>query len=72
MANRPQTAAQPTRRRPLGKKQDAATRLNCSVDSIDRYIRAGKIPVVRLPSGQKRIDLEELDRLIGDWKAASR
>jgi hypothetical protein len=59
--------APPTRR--LGKKRDVAARLNCSEDSVDRFERAGKLPiVVRLPSGRKRYDLDALDRLIEDWK----
>ena len=69
MASRPQT---PAARRRLGRKFDAAEVLQCSVDTIDRYIKAGRIPVVRLPSGRQRVDLDELDRLIDDWKAESR
>jgi excisionase family DNA binding protein len=67
-ANTTQTPAQPKRRR-LGKKPDAATVLKCSLDTLDRFIRRGAIPIVRLPSGRVRIDLDELDRLIDEeWK----
>lgn len=67
---KPQKPAQPNRR--LIKLATVAERLDCSVDSVDRYIRAGKLPVVRLPSGRRRVDQDDLDRLIEDWKAESR
>lgn len=70
-ARGPHKTAQPKRR--LGKKKDVGVRLGVSDDSVDRYERAGQLPiVVRLPSGRKRYDLEALDRLIDDWKAESR
>jgi len=71
VTSRPQKPAQPTKRQ-LIKLTTVAERLDCSLDSVDRYIRAGKLPVVRLPSGLRRVDQEELDRLIEDWKAESR
>jgi excisionase family DNA binding protein len=49
-----------------------ANELGCSVDTVDRYIRAGKLPVVRLPSGRRRVDREDLNRAIEEWKVASR
>ena len=66
-ANTLQTPTQ-SKRRQLGKKPDACERLNCSPDTLDRYIKRGLIPIVRLPSGRIRIDLDELDRRIAeDW-----
>jgi excisionase family DNA binding protein len=65
-----QSPARPKRR--LGKLADVATVLNCSVDTVDRYIRAGRLPVIVLPSGRRRVDLDELDRLIDGWRTASR
>ena len=70
MANRRQTPAQPTRR--LMNLRTVAAILGCSIDSVDRYIRAGKLPFVRLPSGRRRVDLEDLDRLIDEWKTETR
>ena len=49
-----------------------AAELGCSVDTVDRFIRAGKLPVVRMPSGRRRIAREDLNRAIEDWKAESR
>jgi excisionase family DNA binding protein len=43
-----------------------AAELGCSVDTVDRFIRAGKLPVVRMPSGRRRIAREDLDRAIED------
>lgn len=71
MANRQQKAAPPTRRR-LVKLTAVAEVLDVSIDSVDRYVSAGKIPVVRLPSGVRRVDQEVLNALIEDWKAESR
>ena len=69
VAIRPQGPAQPKRR--LIKLTTVAERLDCSIDTIDRFIRAGKLPVVRLPSGRRRISEEDLERVIDDWTAAS-
>ncbi len=49
-----------------------AAELGCSLDTIDRYIRSGKIPVVRLPSGRRRIAREDLDAVIASWREESR
>jgi excisionase family DNA binding protein len=68
--SKPQNPAQPNRQ--LIKLTTVAERLDCSIDSVDRYIRAGKLPIVRLPSGRRRVDQEDLERLIDDWKAQSR
>jgi excisionase family DNA binding protein len=71
VASKPQTAAQP-KRRELAKISTAAKRLDCSMDTIDRLVKAGRLPIVRLPTGRRRIDLAELDALIEDWAASSR
>jgi len=52
--------------------RDVATELDVSIDTIDRFIRAGRLPFVRLPSGRRRVAREDLDRAIEDWKAESR
>jgi excisionase family DNA binding protein len=52
--------------------RDVATELDVSFDTVDRFIRAGKLPVVRLPSGRRRVAREDLDRAIEDWREASR
>ena len=70
MASKPQNPAQPKHR--LINLRSVAAALDCSIDSVDRYIRAGKLPVVRLPSGRRRIDQEDLDRLIESWREESR
>jgi excisionase family DNA binding protein len=71
MATTPQTTA-PPKRRELAKISTTAKRLDVSMDTIDRLVKAGKLPIVRLPSGRRRIDLAELDALIDDWAAGSR
>lgn len=63
-------ARKPARR--LLDLHSVAEELSCSIDSIDRYIRAGQLPVVRLPSGRRRIAREDLEEAIESWKAASR
>jgi excisionase family DNA binding protein len=64
------TLKTPARR--LINLHDVATELDVSFDTVDRFIRAGKLPVVRLPSGRRRVAREDLDRVIEDWKAESR
>lgn len=71
MVSKPQTPAQP-KRRELAKKSTAAKVLDCSIDTIDRLVKTGRLPIVRLPTGGRRIDLADLDRVIDDWKADSR
>ena len=67
MANKSQNTAQQPKHR-LGKKRDVGVLLGCSDDTVERFERAGKLPIViRLPSGRKRYDLDALDRLIEDW-----
>jgi predicted site-specific integrase-resolvase len=51
--------------------REVANELDVSIDSVDRFIRAGALPVVRLPSGRRRVAREDLERVIEDWKAAS-
>lgn len=70
MTDTPQKAAQP--RSQLFKLTTVADRLDCSLDTLDRYIKAGKLPIVRLPSGRRRIAADDLDRAIEGWKAESR
>ena len=72
MASTPHKTAQPKRR--LVKLTAVAEALDCSIDSVDRFIRAGKLPIsiIRLPSGRRRVDEDDLMSLIDDWKAASR
>jgi excisionase family DNA binding protein len=60
----------PARR--LFKLTTVAETLDCSIDTVDRFIRAGTLPVVRLPSGRRRVTEEDLNRAIEDWKAESR
>lgn len=60
-----------TRRRLLNLR-DVAVELDVSPDTVDRFLRAGKLPFVRLPSGRRRIAREDLDRAIDDWKVKSR
>jgi excisionase family DNA binding protein len=45
-----------------------ASELDCSFDTIDRYLRNGKLKFVRLPSGRRRVAREDLDRAIEEWK----
>jgi excisionase family DNA binding protein len=54
----------------LVRLHDAAEILGVSVDSLARYARAGKLPLVRLPSGRPRVDRQDLDKLIESWKTA--
>lgn len=65
-----ETARRPARR--LINLRDVATELDVSFDTVDRFIRAGKLPFVRLPSGRRRIDRADLDRAIADWKMEGR
>jgi excisionase family DNA binding protein len=52
--------------------RDVAIELDVSFDTVDRFIRAGQLPVVRLPSGRRRVAREDLDRAIQDWREAGR
>jgi predicted site-specific integrase-resolvase len=70
MANRSQVHSQPKRR--LINLRDVAAELDVSFTTVDRFIRAGHLPCVVLPSGRRRVAREDLDRLIEDWKAESR
>lgn len=69
VANKPQNTVEPKRR--LLKPRDVAARLSISTDTLDRFIRRGVVPVIKLPSRQRRIDEAVLDQVIADWKAAS-
>jgi excisionase family DNA binding protein len=50
----------------------AADRLDCSSRTIDRYVRAGHLPMVRLPGGHRRIDEQDIEALIASRKVAGR
>jgi excisionase family DNA binding protein len=65
------TPTRPARQRLLDLRA-VADELACSVDTVDRFIRAGFLPVVRLPSGRRRVAREDLDRAIEEWKGGSR
>lgn len=54
--------------RKLLKLRDVANELDVSYDTVDRYVRAGRLPVVRLPSGRRRVAREDLDHAIAEWK----
>ena len=56
----------------LLKLRAVAAELDCSVDTISRYIKKGQLPVTRLPGGRLRVAREDLDRAIEGWKAESR
>jgi excisionase family DNA binding protein len=62
----------PTPARRLLNLHDVANELDVSFDTVDRFLRAGRLPFIRLPSGRRRVLREDLDRAIEDWKAESR
>jgi excisionase family DNA binding protein len=64
------TPRRPARR--LLSLRDVASELDVSVDTVDRFVRRGALPIVRLPSGRRRVAREDLDRVIEDWKADGR
>jgi len=66
-APKPQTTA-----KRLLNLHSVAAELDCSIDTIDRFIRAGKIPFIRLPSGRRRVSRDDLDRAIENWKEGNR
>ncbi len=70
MAKRPQDPAPPRRR--AYKLTAIAEALDVSFATVDRLVRAGKLPVFRLPSGVRRVADEDFDRVLEEWKAESR
>ena len=67
----PQIPPHPLRLGRRGRLLDlhaVAEELGCSFDTVDRFIRAGSLPVVRLPSGRRRVAREDLDAAIAAWK----
>lgn len=62
-------ANKPARRRLLDL-HDVAEVLHVSVDTVDRLVRAGRLPFVRLPSGRRRVVPEDLERAIESWKVS--
>lgn len=49
----------------------AAKRLDVSMQTVRRWARDGLIEVVVLPSGRRRFDVAEIERLLEPTKAAS-
>lgn len=49
-----------------------AAELGCSLDTLDRLIRRRQIPVLRMPSGRRRIAREDLDATIARWREEGR
>ena len=45
-----------------------AERLSVSRDSVDRLLRNGKLPFIRLPGGRRRVTPEDLERAIENWR----
>ena len=60
------TVTKPARR--LLNLHDVASELDVSFDTVDRYVRSGKLPIVRLPSGRRRVAREDLERAIAEWR----
>jgi predicted site-specific integrase-resolvase len=56
------TVTRPARR--LLNLRDVAAELDVSFDTVDRYVRSGKLPIVPLPSGRRRVTREDLDKAI--------
>ena len=52
--------------RPLLTARDVAELLGLSTETVLRWVRSGKLPAIRLPSGAIRFDADELD----EWLAA--
>lgn len=52
--------------------RDVAIELNCSHDTLARYIASGALPTIRLPSGRRAILREDLDAAIARWKDSGR
>ncbi len=62
-------ANQPARRR-LHDLHDVADVLHVSRDTVDRMLRAGKLPFIRLPGGRRRVVPEDLEAAIETWKVS--
>jgi len=56
----------------LLKLHAVASELSISLDTVDRYIKKGQLPVVRLPSGRRRVAREDLDRAVEHWREEGR
>ena len=59
----------PTRLLPISQ---AAKRLGISVPTLRAYADKGLVPVVRLPSGYRRFDPEEVEQLIEEMRREGR
>jgi excisionase family DNA binding protein len=47
---------------------DVARELKCSIDTVDRLLRGGKLVFIRLPGGQRRVAADDLDAAIEKWR----
>ncbi len=56
----------------LLKLHAVASELSISLDTVDRYIKKGQLPVVRLPSGRRRVAREDLERAVEHWREEGR
>ena len=57
-------------RRRLHDLHDVAEVLQVSRDTVDRMLRAGKLPFIRLPGGRRRVVPEDLEAAIESWKVS--
>ncbi len=57
-----------TRGHRLLNLSEAGRVLGLSARTIDRYLKTGRLPMVRLPGGHRRVDTRDLDTLIANSK----
>lgn len=50
---------------------DVAIELKVDVQTIRRWVRSGKLPSIRMPSGRIRIRRSDIDRILEGDQAAS-
>jgi len=55
-------------RRCLLDLHDVADELSLSRDTIDRMLKRGAMPFIRLPGGRRRVLRSDLEALIVSWK----
>lgn len=60
----PASTTKPSSERRLRKITEVAERLNCSDDSVWRWIARGELPVVRMPGRVVRVDERDLKQFI--------
>jgi len=46
----------------------AAERLGISIQTLRVYADKGDVPAVRLPSGYRRFDPADIDRVLAEWR----